>query len=567
MFNVAFRSPKKATQGLSLLELVISVGLAGVIALVASGILANLQRAANHDKIRRTQLEIARLLSNTLKDSEAVVRTAQGAFTGNRNIRRCLYQSQWENTADCLQRPYMRVIETNIVPIDVVQMSPQPVNFTTSAVYHFELRNASNQYVHPPGVARWTIDGVLCDGRDGRPVYTYASRDACPIRSELAYVAACNDNLASEASCYRATDIKFVYWVSVASSSLFGGGANFPTVDSTSMDPILQSVEKITRTEIVATGSCNLENGQVLAGVTTDRNLRCVQVQKKKTLLARHSFSSSVPNCSFQVRMRNGNTFTNTQQTFPNAQPRLDGYSFAGAFTDIRVGTNIDLGGAGSCVDVAATRWDQFTDGITIEIDDELEVRRNSSGDFTLWLANLSNPPDGVSYGEDNENVVGARKISRCAVCEIPGEVSVVHNINRSNNTVPNCPDGWGQLYAGFSFGSFTAHSDGFNAGYTANQDMASPGSCLQMEFPYHTPFIECHHTSDSSDRRCLHNTSGDYAQFFGGRPMSTSESGRWSRCSVCYKPQKITQQPNDQLDSVSTQPLTTQPLTNVLGG
>lgn len=72
--------------------------------------------------------------------------------------------------------------------------------------------------------------------------------------------------------------------------------------------------------------------------------------------------------------------------------------------------------------------------------------------------------------------------ISRCSVCESIGNVITVHSQNQS---LPDCPAGWLDMWTGYSF--VMNRAEGAEG---SGQDLLSPGSCLEDFMA--VPYIEC---------------------------------------------------------------------------
>jgi len=97
------------------------------------------------------------------------------------------------------------------------------------------------------------------------------------------------------------------------------------------------------------------------------------------------------------------------------------------------------LGTAGSCVRKFSTmpflfcNWNNVCD----------YANRN---DYSYWLSTTELMPIMMTPIPAQE--VG-RYISRCSVCEAPTRVIAVHS---QSMLIPDCPGGWDQLWAGYSF-------------------------------------------------------------------------------------------------------------------
>ncbi|KAI5625477.1 collagen alpha-5(IV) chain [Silurus asotus] len=103
-----------------------------------------------------------------------------------------------------------------------------------------------------------------------------------------------------------------------------------------------------------------------------------------------------------------------------------------------------------------------------------------SRNDYSYWLSTDTLMPSNlpVVSGDSLEQYV-----SRCSVCDAPGNVIALHSQSR---IVPPCPVGWKSLWEGYSFVMQTSvGSEG------SGQPLSSPGSCLENF--QKIPFIECH--------------------------------------------------------------------------
>ncbi|CAD1476094.1 unnamed protein product, partial [Heterotrigona itama] len=100
-----------------------------------------------------------------------------------------------------------------------------------------------------------------------------------------------------------------------------------------------------------------------------------------------------------------------------------------------------------------------------------------SRSDRSYWLSTTEPIPMMPIAGSQIEDY-----ISRCVVCEVPANVIAVHSQSLS---IPDCPQGWTELWIGYSFVMHTGA--GAQGG---GQSLSSSGSCLE-DFRA-TPFIEC---------------------------------------------------------------------------
>jgi len=198
-----------------------------------------------------------------------------------------------------------------------------------------------------------------------------------------------------------------------------------------------------------------------------------------------------------------------------------EGYSFLYAQGNERA-YGQDLGQPGSCLTRFSTMPFMFCD-----LQNQCTVA--SRNDYSFWLS-TEEPPNMMRAASGSE--VEAY-ISRCVVCEAPSNVLAVHS---QSDAVPGCPDGWSNLWNGWSFLMYnSAGAEG------AGQLLASSGSCLQ-DFRVN-PFIECHGRGT-----CWYygptlsfwlSTIDEQSQFQVPKP-ETIKSGqlrqRVSKCAVCMK-------------------------------
>jgi len=125
--------------------------------------------------------------------------------------------------------------------------------------------------------------------------------------------------------------------------------------------------------------------------------------------------------------------------------------------------------------------------------------------------------------------------ISRCSVCEAPAQVMAVHS---QSMVVPECPNGWRDLWIGYSFAMHTgAGAEG------TGQPLHSPGSCLE-EFRT-SPFIECHGQGTCNYYATTLSfwlATVDNNMLFSKPTPATLKAGnlhqKVSRCKVCMRTQ-----------------------------
>ncbi|KFM82473.1 Collagen alpha-1(IV) chain, partial [Stegodyphus mimosarum] len=182
-----------------------------------------------------------------------------------------------------------------------------------------------------------------------------------------------------------------------------------------------------------------------------------------------------------------------------------------------------DLGSPGSCLRKFSTMPFMFCNLNNV-------CHLASRSDFSYWLSTPETMP------MDMAPIIGRnirRFVSRCSVCESSTQVIAVHS---QSTEVPECPDGWAELWDGFSFFMNTdAGAEG------SGQPLSSPGSCLQDFRP--NPFIECQGLG-----RCNYYTTA-YSfwlaaikhdkQFVIPEPQTLKAGdlkSRVSRCRVCRR-------------------------------
>jgi integrin beta 8 len=100
--------------------------------------------------------------------------------------------------------------------------------------------------------------------------------------------------------------------------------------------------------------------------------------------------------------------------------------------------------------------------------------------DKAFYLANEPNPDFTVKPESNLDDLVGF--VSRCSVCGGPSKIIARHSFT---SEVPDCPEGFHEIWEGFSYLMVT--SSGASGG---GQTLASAGSCLE-EF-YIPTFVEC---------------------------------------------------------------------------
>ncbi|MCL4140345.1 UNVERIFIED_CONTAM: hypothetical protein GTU68_017613, partial [Idotea baltica] len=220
-------------------------------------------------------------------------------------------------------------------------------------------------------------------------------------------------------------------------------------------------------------------------------------------LLVRHSQSIEVPSCG-------------------QGQVQLwEGYSLLYVEGNERA-HHQDLGVAGSCVRRFSTMPFMFCDFNNV-------CNYASRNDKSYWLS--TNAPIPMMPVSDTTI---KDYISRCVVCEATSNVIAVHS---QSLVIPECPQGWGSLWIGYSFVMHTAA--GAEGG---GQSLSSPGSCLE-DFRA-TPFIECNGARGSchyfANKLSFWLSTIDERNQFTKPQSETLKAGnlrtRVSRCQVCLK-------------------------------
>lgn len=208
-----------------------------------------------------------------------------------------------------------------------------------------------------------------------------------------------------------------------------------------------------------------------------------------------------------------------------NTQPLWEGYSLASTIgSSMTIGQ--DLGAAGSCLQ-------RFTTMPFLVCDINNICNYAQSNDDSIWLSTAEPMPMSMAPFREREI---EKYISRCTVCETSTRVIALHS---QEMNIPNCPDGWEELWIGYSYLMHTSD----NAG-GAGQNLISPGSCLE-EFRAQ-PMVECH-----GDGKCNYYdtmtsfwlTTIDETQQFSmpqQRTLKADQTSKISRCAVCRKIYKL---------------------------
>ncbi|CAG9566933.1 unnamed protein product [Danaus chrysippus] len=182
-----------------------------------------------------------------------------------------------------------------------------------------------------------------------------------------------------------------------------------------------------------------------------------------------------------------------------------------------------DLGAPGSCLRRFSTMPYMFCN-----INNVCDFAQRE--DYSFWLSTPEPMPSGMTPIPATD--VGSY-ISRCQVCETSTRSIAIHS---QSSSIPTCPDGWDELWIGYSFLMHTAGAD------AAGQSLISPGSCLR-EFRTR-PFIECNGLG-----RCNFfatavsywlSTIDDNKMFETPiqETLKQNKVSRVSRCAVCMRRQ-----------------------------
>lgn len=141
-------------------------------------------------------------------------------------------------------------------------------------------------------------------------------------------------------------------------------------------------------------------------------------VTKSSGVIAIHSQNTLVPEC-------------------PLGQNKLwEGYSLMKLETNEQ-STNFDLGSSGSCVKT-------FMPSVSATCDIEGQCTTGQRNDRSFWL--LANGTVGT---EAVTQELAKNLVSRCVACDVPSAVVAVHS---QSTEVPKCPDGWDDLWFGYSY-------------------------------------------------------------------------------------------------------------------
>jgi collagen type IV alpha len=221
-------------------------------------------------------------------------------------------------------------------------------------------------------------------------------------------------------------------------------------------------------------------------------------------IFVRHSQDTTTPQCPQQT--------TKLQD---------DGYSFMGMQGDTYA-AHQDLGNSGSCLR-------RFSAMPFLFCDIGNACHYASRNDYSYWLS--TNEPMSSSMSPFEAREI-PKHLSRCVVCESPTPVFAVHS---QSQRVPTCPDGYDQLWTGYSF-VFTS-ADG---GRGDQQSLQSPGSCLEK---YHDrPYFHCKdhsHCNYYPNMMTFYLATLDDTTGFEKTKLRTLKAGTQrqyvSRCAVCH--------------------------------
>jgi integrin beta 8 len=217
------------------------------------------------------------------------------------------------------------------------------------------------------------------------------------------------------------------------------------------------------------------------------------------TKIVRHSQTNSTPDC-------------------PSGWNKLwEGYSYGGGYAVGGRTISQPLGDTGSCLkDFRALPFMSCLLGNACNYDQT---------EYSMWLT--TNITDKTYSGEDMKTTI----IGRCSVCEKPAPLLVMHS---QTTEIPNCPDGWNELWNGYSYMAGFLHT-----GVSSGQSLGDTGSCLEIFYPI--PFIECSGTNPDS---CNYLTTDDGASWIIKKDMTDMGSifelenlePLISKCAVCSK-------------------------------
>lgn len=229
----------------------------------------------------------------------------------------------------------------------------------------------------------------------------------------------------------------------------------------------------------------------------------------------------SKTDCKFQSSVEAGGDYSFYE--VPDSQVLWTGLSYAGSFTDAFLGQPQDLGSPGSCY-----RDAEGFDPMLLMSPFTENGSWNTSGDRSLWLDGFT---AGDGYGPNGQVKpdVAMKNFSRCKVCEVPGEVRVLHHTDK-------CPAGWKRLWGGFGYLGTAFYTTVDGAGATGGdrhvpsqmtfQDLGGTGSCLGIPGPSFPHMWIC-----GADNKCQHQNGNDF-----GFWLKSQSTPRQAPCVVCHR-------------------------------
>ncbi len=221
-----------------------------------------------------------------------------------------------------------------------------------------------------------------------------------------------------------------------------------------------------------------------------------------------------------------GYVFVRHSQTIDPPECPLDtvrlwtGYSLLNLHGNARA-SGQELGSTGSCMQRFSTM-----PVVRCDINDKCAYAQDQ--DNSYWLS--TNEPMTPSMRPVDGDQIKSY-ISRCSVCESVNNVIAVHSQNQS---LPDCPFGWIEMWTGYSF--VMNRAEGAEG---SGQDLLSPGSCLQ-EF-MSVPYIECKaagHCNKYATLLSFWLTNISDEKQFNAVKLETFKAGnirpQISKCKVC---------------------------------
>jgi integrin beta 8 len=187
-----------------------------------------------------------------------------------------------------------------------------------------------------------------------------------------------------------------------------------------------------------------------------------------------------------------------------------------------------ELGSTGSCMQRFSTM-----PVVRCDVTDKCSYAQDQDNSYWLSTAEPMTPSMNPVSGNQIKDY-----ISKCSVCESIGNVITVHS---QNQTIPDCPYGWLELWKGYSF--VMNRAEGAEG---SGQDLLSPGSCLE-EF-MSVPYIECKaagHCNKYSTLLSFWLTNIHDGDQFNAIRLETFKAGnirpQISRCKVCTLRESVT--------------------------